>query len=286
MTALLVQVRRATGEIDQIVVDADRVLIGSGGHCDIRLAIDEASIEHLMFQASPNGLYVQALSFDPPPTINGIPFTQGPLPTGAIVSIGNIQFGAGLTEAVATQPKKKERTSPITVIALVGILIGGYVTFFVDEPPAKDAAPREAPAIFSPPAATCAQPSREQALALAYERLAGANSKRERRPFFVQDGIQAVPLFEQAAACFQVAGDMASAADAKGAAELLRADIDTDYRTHRVRLEHFLGVQDLAAARREVRLLLQFTEGKQDDYVTWLGNLDRKLKRKLGRSES
>ena len=37
------------------------------------------------------------------------------------------------------------------------------------------------------------------------------------------------------------------------------------------------------AARREVRILMQFTEGKQGDYVTWLSNLDRKLKLKLGR---
>jgi hypothetical protein len=56
-----------------------------------------------------------------------------------------------------------------------------------------------------------------------------------------------------------------------------------DFRTHRVRLDHLLAVKDWVAARREVRTLLAYMEGKSGDYVTWLSNLDRNLKLKVGR---
>lgn len=287
MSALLVQVRHQSGQTDQVVVDAERVLIGSGAHCDIRLPTDQASLEHVALQGSEGGVYVQALAFDPPPTVNGVPFTQGPLANGSVLAIGNVQITVSVTEAAATTQKKKQETSPVTVIALLGILVGAYLTFFVEEEQPKEGPPREAPPLFAAPVTTCPQQGpRELLLALGRERLALADTKRERRPFYIQDGIQAVPVYEQAAACFRLAGEQQAANEAAGAAEVLRRELDTDYRTHRVRLEHFLGVADFVAARREVRTLLQLTEGKQDDYVTWLTNLDRKLKRKLGRPES
>lgn len=284
MTALLVQVRHESGQVEQVVVDADRILVGSGAHCDIRLSTDRAAIEHLTFQVTAGSVYVQALSFEPAPTVNGVPFTQGPVPSGTAVHIGDTQLIVSLTEAAATQQKKTQSTSPISILAFIGILFGAYLTFFTDEAPVKEKAPREAPNLFAAPAATCPQQGpREQVLALARERLASADARRERRPFYVQEGILAVPLYEQAGSCFQLAADARAAADAAASADALKKDIDLDYRTHRVRLEHFLGVADFVAARREVRILLQFTEGKQDDYVAWLSNLDRKLKRKLGR---
>lgn len=288
MSALLVQIRQPTGAVEQIVIDAEQVLVGSGAHCDIRLPMDQAALEHLRLKATPNGVYLEALFFDPPPHVNGVPFTQGPLPPSAVIGVGATQLAASLTEAAASAPKKKnESTSPVSIIAFVGICVGAYLSFFAEEPPRDDVAPRQAPELFGPPVTACPQQAaREQILALARERQASADSRRERRPFYVQDGIQAVPLYEQAAACYQMVGDAPAAAAATESAQTLRRDLDLDYRTHRLRLEHFLTVADFPAARRETRLLLQFTEGKQDEYVTWLGNLDRKLKRKLGRPDS
>ena len=82
--------------------------------------------------------------------------------------------------------------------------------------------------------------------------------------------------------CFRSAGDRGSAALADDAAKFLRRDITDDFRTRRVRLEHALNVEDWVTAQKEVRVLLQFCEGKTGDYVTWLSNLDRKLKLKVG----
>jgi hypothetical protein len=61
--------------------------------------------------------------------------------------------------------------------------------------------------------------------------------------------------------------------------------MNDDFRLRRVRLEHALNTQDYASAQKEVRVLLQFVEGKQGEWVQWLQNLDRKLKLKLGSEE-
>jgi len=127
--------------------------------------------------------------------------------------------------------------------------------------------------------------SADQALALALEKKVVAEGKRERRPFHVQDGVAAVPLFETVSACFRVANDATSAQNASSAAAQLRAKIDEDYRAHQVRLEHALNVNDLATAQKEVSVLRAFTEGKSGPYVQWLSNLDRKLQQKVGRKE-
>jgi len=125
-----------------------------------------------------------------------------------------------------------------------------------------------------------------QALAYARERMAVADAKRERRPFHVQDGVQAVPIYETAAACFRSGGDPGSGALAEDSARFLRREMTDDFRTRRVRLEHALNIEDNVSAQKEVRVLLQFTEGKSGDYVTWLSNLDRKLKLKVGAKKS
>ena len=92
-----------------------------------------------------------------------------------------------------------------------------------------------------------------------------------------------MPLFETAAACFEVAGEPRAAKDSADAAKKLRKDVAEDYRTHRVRLEHAISVSDWRTAQVEVRVLLAFLDGQQGEYVTWLSNLDRKLQLKYGR---
>jgi hypothetical protein len=112
-----------------------------------------------------------------------------------------------------------------------------------------------------------------------------AEAKRERRPFHVQDGVAAVPLFETASACFRAAGQAAAAGDLASAASTLRTKVNEDYRAHQVRLEHALTVNDLATAQKEVQVLRAFTEGKVGPYVVWLSNLDRKLQLIRGRKQ-
>lgn len=290
MRQIRFQIRLHTGQVEQLTIEAERVLIGSGAHCEIRLPVDQARVEHVLVELGPAGIFVRALSFEPPPTINNVPFQQAPLPPGAVLGVGGCQIYIELTEGVggatgAASPKKK---SPLSLVALA-ILIpaAAYLLLGEEETAATTTpSPRQVPELWAAANAQCPYNDRGQALAFAREKMAIADAKRERRPFHVQDGVQAVPTYEAAAACFRVGGDPASGSLAEESAKFLRRDITDDFRTRRVRLDHALTIEDYVSAQKEVRILLQFTEGKSGDYVTWLSNLDRKLKLKVGTKKS
>lgn len=285
MSVFRFQIRQPSGQIDQLLIESERVLIGSGAHCEIRLPLDQAAVEHAVVQAGSGGVFVQALSFQPPPTLNNVPFTQAPLAPGAVLGVGQFQITAELAEGAqgAVVKKKKEGTSPLMLVAVIVLAVGGYYLAFSDDAPTQAVAPRDPPELFGQVIDACPQRVPDRALALAHERNIVADAKRERRPFYVQDGIASVPIYELASACYKAGGDAADATETAGAAASLRRELNEDYRTHRVRLEHNLTINDNVSARREVRILLQFTEGKQGDYVTWLSNLERELRLKLGR---
>lgn len=287
------QIRLHSGQVEQLNVEAERVLIGSAAHCEIRLPIDQARGEHVLIELGPAGVFAKALSFEPPPTINNIPFQQAPLAAGAVLGVGGCQIYVELTEEAAAGGAKKsqqKKSSPVMLMAMVIALpLLGYFAFFEEEDNQGPApAPRQIPELWEkadkPP--TCPQTDREQALAFSREQIVLADAKRERRPFHVQDGVQAVPIYETVAACFRFGGDPASANLADESAKFLRRDITDDFRTRRVRLEHALSVEDYVSAQKEVRILLQFTEGKTGEYVQWLSNLDHTLKLKFGEKSS
>jgi hypothetical protein len=274
-----------TGQVDQLNIESERVLIGSGAHCEIRLPLDQARVEHVLIELAPAGVFARALNFEPPPTINNIAFTQAPLPPDAVLGVGQTQIYAMAADQAgggAIVQQKKKGSSPIMLLAIIAMAAGGgYVILGDDDTGGEIARPKAPPELWGPPVAQCPQQLGPQALAFARDRLSLADAKRERRPFHVQDGVQSVPLYEQAAACFRAGGDPQSAAAADETAQKLRKDINDDYRTQRVRLDHALNIEDWPGAQHQVRVLRQFTEGKQGEYVTWLSNLERKLKNKV-----
>ncbi len=288
MRTLKFQIRLHTGQVDQLSMEAERVLIGSGAHCEIRLPVDQARVEHVLIELGPAGIFARALNFDPPPTINNIPFQQAPLPPGAMLGVGGCQIYVELAEGAAGGPGgPKKKSSPMMIIAMAIIIPTAGYMLLTDE--AVEGAPRastkQPPELWQAPVASCPYTG-GQALAFAREKMALADAKRERRPFHVQDGVQAVPTYEAAAVCFRAGGDAGSGTLAEESAKFLRRDITDDFRTRRVRLDHALVVEDHVSAQKEVRVLLQFTEGKSGDYVTWLSNLERKLKLKAGAKKS
>ncbi len=284
MRVLKFQTRYPNGQVEQLSVESERVLIGSGAHCDIRLPLDQARVEHILLEAHPQGLFVRALAFEPPPMINNVPFTQAPLPPGAVLGVTGTQIYVEVTEGAGQGQgqEKKKGSSKLSIIAMFVMLPAVYMLFFADEDTATTKqTSKPPPDLWNPPITQCPH-QQQQALAFARERMAVADAKRERRPFHVQDGVQAVPVYETAAACFRAGGDGASAKLAEDAAQFLRREMNDDFRTRRVRLEHALNTQDYVSAQKEVRVLLQFVEGKQHEWVTWLQNLDRQLKLKVG----
>jgi hypothetical protein len=285
MRVLRFQTRLPTGQVEQLSVESERVLIGSGAHCDIRLPLAEARIEHVLIELGPAGIFARALNFEPPPTINNVPFTQAPLPPGAILGVTGTQIFIEVIEGAGAGggAQKEKKSSPIMVIALLLMLpAAGYLFLGPDEVGGGEPVRPPPPELWNPPSPTCPQADRAQALGFARERMAVADAKRERRPFHVQDGVSAVPIYEVAAACFRQGGDAASGNLADESSKYLRREMTDDFRMRRVRLDHALATEEYVSALKEVRVLLQFVEGKSGEYVTWLANLDRKLKLKVG----
>lgn len=290
MSGLEFRIRYPDGRTEQLVVDSDRVLIGSGAHCEIRLPAAESAIEHVLVTFLGGGVFATARALSPPPTINGSPFTQAPLLAESTLGVGQVQMTIGVVEVVENAnviKKKQERTSPMTyVLAAIAVPLSLYIIF--DDPPSDSASkdkPSEVPALWSAAAATCPQRAADQALGLAREKRVLAEGKRERSPFKVQDGVAAVPLFRVAGACYRAAEDGSDARDMDAAAERLRKSLEEDYRAHQMRLEHAIGQgsRDLRTAQREVKVLLAMLQGQTGPYVVWLSNLDRRLALKLGK---
>lgn len=288
MRVLKFQTRLPTGQVEQLSIENERVLIGSGAHCEIRLPLAEARVEHVLIELGPAGVFARALSFEPPPMINNVPFTQAPLPPGSVLGISGTQIYVEVQEGNQNQAglhANEKKKSPVMMIALLLMIpAGGYLFLGNDEAAgAKDEQRPQPPELWAPPSPACPHArDRAEAISYARDRMAAADAKRERRPFHVQDGIQAVPIYEMAAACFKAGADAPSGNLADESAKYLRREMTDDFRMRRVRLDHALSIDDYVSAQKEVRVLLQFVEGKQGEYVTWLSNLDRKLKLKIG----
>lgn len=291
-TGLKFFIRQPDGRVEQLAVESDRVLIGSAGHCEIRLPLDQAKPEHVLLQVTPTGVYAQARAFDPQPTLNGVPFTQTVVMQNAVLGVGLCQITIEATELLGAQggsdkgAKDEKKLSPVTYVgvaiavpALVLILTAGGGDNGPGPPPTK------VPELWGPVETQCPQKNPDAAFAYARDQKAMADGKRERRPFRVQEGVAAVPLYERAAACFRVSGgaNAAYADECSTAAKKLRASIAEDYRTHQVRLEYARSREYWPIAQHEVTVLLAMLDGKQGEYVTWLSNLDRSLRVKYGK---
>lgn len=287
LTGLSFRVQLPDGGPQQLLVDSDRVLIGSGAHCEIRLPGDQAASEHVLITFLGGHVYAQARALQPPPMLNGAPFTEAPLLPNSVLQIGRSEITVSIVEIAdqaSLDKSKSEPTSPLTY--LLGVLAIPLLVFILlDEQPddGTGGRPEQVPPLWEAAGASCPQQAKDQALGMAYSRKVVAEGKRERSPFDVRDGVAAVPLFQQAAACYQVGGEPDTAKEMQAAADKMKKQLEEDYRAHQMRLIHSLDVKDLRTAQREVKVLLAMLQGRNDPYVQWLGNLERRLKLTLGK---
>lgn len=285
MSVLQFHLRYPDGRVENLNIEAERAVVGSGAHCEIRLPLEAARVEHVAITLSSSGPFAEALSFDPPPTVNGVQFTQGPLLPDSALVLGGIEITcqvAGLTQQSQVIKKADQKASPLTMILLLIMLpLAAFVLLYDDDSSGVAAPPNKVPELFDPPITACKAGGAE-ALTMALDRFSLAETKRERSPFDVRDGITAVPLYELASVCFKSSGHGNASDDASNNAKQLRTRLSEEYKTHVTWLEHCIKIQDWRSAQREIALLLAFTEGKKGEYVSWLSNLDRQLRVKYG----
>jgi hypothetical protein len=255
------------------------------------LSPDDAAVEHVEVTIAGGGVSASARSLGAPPTVDGVPFATTALLPEAVLGVGRARVRVAVTDSATNENvirKQKKRMSPLTyALAAVVLPFSVYMMLARRAVNTDYTPPRDVPELWGEPVAGCKVLAREQALAFAREAQAMAETKRERRPFHVEDGVAAVPIFETAAACYRQGGDEGTASVETNAAQTLRTKVGADYRAHQVRLEHALDVRDLASARREVRVLRAITVGKSGKYIEWLSALERNLAMTSGaRSDS
>ncbi len=286
MSLLRFEIRYADGRKESANVEGERALIGHGAHCDVRLPIDQAANEHVAVEVVGSTVRVETRAFDPPATVNGLPFTTMPIGPDVPLKFGTTRIFISLGEfgvegpPVVDKKRKTEQTSPFILALGVGALALAAYTFIGGDEARNPQAPVEAPDLFAPPVAACPQVAPDQARALASDKRDIADGKRERSPFVARDGVQAVDLYETASVCFRQAGDSARAKETQQDADRLRAAIVEDFRARRVRLEHLLAVGDYSLAAHDVTVLRSLTDGKRGPWVNWLAETAQVVKQK------
>jgi hypothetical protein len=270
-----------------LLVDSQRALIGSGAHSEIQLPPEHCAIEQLVVEARSTGVFAQARSMDPPALLNGVPFTEGRLLPESVLRIGNFELSVEshqLELEDAGGRKKKPKTNPLTyAVFVLGFPLGIYAIFALGPREQALGGPPPAPALWNESAKTpaCSQSDPQQASALARQELARAEAKRERSPFYAEDGVAAVELYERATGCFVVANEPAEAGSAREHAGRLRRDLSRQYHVHRVRLERSLVTKHYDATLKEARIVRRFLQHNRGVYTSWLANLERQIELKF-----
>lgn len=284
MEGMRFKIRHADGRFEELVVESEQVIIGSGAHCEIRLPPEQAHVEHVVVRASAAGIRAIARCLDPAPTMNGVDFVDTPILDGGVLKIGAVELEvAKLMLAVGPDQPKSNANAPrpvVLVFALCGMAACAAMILSQRGSGVVTTEPK-VPDLWTAGEAGCPEAG-QQAQSLARAKLAAADGKRERAPFHVQDGVAAVPLYQLAAACFRASGDEPTATEIAGDGQKLKRDVALEFRIHRVRLQHAFTVKDWKTAQREVKVLLAYTEGLKSEYVTWLSNWDRKLELEYG----
>lgn len=264
------------GRVETLLVDADRALVGSAAHCEVRLP-GSTAYEHLevfvhagaaCFATRPLGVAAGV------PWLDGEPCAEGVLSHWSKLSVGATALSV---EIVTLGPPKAK--PPLWAFGALAVIAVGTLTTLaaargsVAELPAIP----EAPALLSPvDGASCGRDGDvEELAALGAERLRVGLSKRERTPFAPREGVEAVAHLDAAAACFERAGKREDAATAKASAASMRAKVEQEYRIRRLRLEHAYRIHDPAAVKRELAVLVPMTAGLRGPYTDWLAALDR-----------
>src|SRR3954469_21422447 len=117
-------IRHANGRRESAVVEGQRALLGSGSHCDVRFAMDQAAYEHVLIEAVGSTLRAEARAEQPAATINGVQLVLGALSPDAVLGIGDVRvFVSFVPDALdGPQISAKQRTSsPLALLALVPI---------------------------------------------------------------------------------------------------------------------------------------------------------------------
>jgi hypothetical protein len=278
----------AGGKLQTLAVDSARALVGSGAHCEVRLSAEHCPVEQLLLEARSGGVYAEARCLEPPALLNGVPFTQGRILPESVIQIGpcrlQVQLGEASLDPGSSGGKAKQgkgKNPVIQVLGLIALPMGLYSLFASPPEQSLLTKPVQPPALFAHAAPiTCPRSSASEASIVAADERLLADSKRERSPFRVEEGVLAVAHYERAAACFARAGDHPAKQQSERDMRALKKKLTRDFHVHTVRLERALATREFERARTEIRVLLSYLSASAGEYTNWLATLDRRIQLK------
>ncbi|HEY5956479.1 MAG TPA: hypothetical protein VIV60_08005 [Polyangiaceae bacterium] len=279
MTTLRFDITLPDGTKESVETDAERVLIGRAAHCEVGFGVAELASEHVAVEVVGDVVRLISLAFVPPPVLNGETVTVAIVQHGAVLRIGTVSIvitRIGAAALVGAKSQAKRRVNLVSGVGAVAALTLLAMVALQAASPSRQA-PTAAPELWDRSVPACPANTPAQAGAFAAEKRVVADGKRERHPFYVAEGVEAVTLYELSAACFRKAGDGLLADELAATARQLRDDVNDDYRVRRLRLERALAAKNVAVAAHEVVMLRSLISGKGGSYVEWINNLARKF---------
>lgn len=278
MEELRFDIRHADGRHESTTAQADRIVIGSGAHCDVRLAADQAAFEHVAIESHPTGPVMRSLSTTPPVVLGGAPLASHVLGSATVFRIGATQIQ--ITRVVLGVEVKSSAMNPamvlkLAIVAMLVVAIGAVSQMGKEQ---KVTAPPKMPDLFVKAATECPRHDPAEAKAVAEDQRAIADGARERSPFDPREARSAVKSYEIAAACYRVAQLPDASEDAAQSARRMREETTLDFRARRVRLERVLMVKDYEVAAQDVAVLRALTDGQQGEYSQWLTDVAQEIK--------
>ncbi len=266
----------APREADQSLdICSERILVGSGAHCDIRLSLEVAHWEHIVITQE-DGKVIARVVGAGQMALDGEPQREGELQEGSTLRLDTTTVV--LNRITVEEVKKRESSAGPIAAGLMALLVlaAGLFVLKTASAQANDTAP-PAPDPVEAFVASC--PERQAAIPLANEKETLARAKRERFRFYPHDGVEGVRYFRVAAACFEDGKAHGDAENSRSEAAALEVEVRDAFHSSRVRLERALVRRDARTALAEVKLQRQLLAERTDaeGYCRWLALLQSKL---------
>lgn len=272
--------------------------IGNDASSDIRLLSEPAlGPRHILLVPRYEDCWVSGNSAAPLRSEDGAIVDGRFVPWGSRLQLGSTHFelqfgdlaahskrrsisgnrGRGAADTGRESGRAPGRVHPILLmLALCAAAFIGFTFLSGNESPAE-VLPAETTELFlESPACKSGNPlHRAQAAETT------ALAKSERSVFDSQDGVVAVSLFEEAAACYRLAGQDALANASAKRATALRESLLGDYKRVRLRLERAIEAGDNQVARQQVAHLQDLLRHQKDSETSHsLRRLALRLSRK------
>jgi hypothetical protein len=253
MPAIRFRVRHAEGNVQELFTETPCVLLGSGSHCEIRLPIGTARVEHVFIENTPTGLRAVARSVDPVPKLDGVEFTEAPIRAECTLTIGATRIDVIPSEGIGPADGIVRAAGPRNPRIYVYLALGAACSLALiaarPKPRSTSPEPHDVPHLWdTAQKATCPAAGADEAVAQANAKFDLAVAKQERSPFHPEDGVAAVTYFQVAEACFRAADQGPDADESAARSARLSADMVDRFHSHRMRLSRALATEQWSLA--------------------------------------